>query len=185
MRRISKWIFPVIVFFVAWVACKPIFRVLGYHEWSNAYFELSKLHEGIRSYESEHGRLPDSTKTNQRMTTLWSEDKADLEYFEIPLEENYDIYIELANYSRLKLWAKPPTYIINKDLPDGFGVYLPGEDNASTTGGNDPDDINSWNPNSIDYYHDRLHRSWIIRDIMISLIAAAVAFWACRVKWIA
>ena len=185
MRHLCKWIFPVIVFFITWFACKPVFRVLGYHEWANAYTELSRLHDGILSCESEHGRLADLTKTNQWIASLWSDDETHLDNFEDSFEEDLSMYVDSVNYSRLRLWDQPPRYVISKDLPDGFGIYLLGEDNASRTGGNDPDDINSWNRHSIDYYYDRLHRSWTIRDIVISSIVAAIAFWAFRVKWIA
>ena len=62
-----------------------------------------------------------------------------------------------------------PVYIENNDLPNGFGFCLKGEDGVSTSRGNDPDDVNSWDFQSAQYYRDRVKRSARILVAGISL----------------
>jgi general secretion pathway protein G len=46
-------------------------------------------------------------------------------------------------------WGNDYVYVIpGKHSREGFDVYSLGRDGESTTGGNDPDDINNWDPES-------------------------------------
>lgn len=43
-------------------------------------------------------------------------------------------------------WGRPYSYILDSDLPGGYGIFSRGLDGVSRTVGNDPDDFNSWSP---------------------------------------
>lgn len=43
-------------------------------------------------------------------------------------------------------WGRPYSYILDPDLPGGYGLFSRGSDGISRTVGNDPDDFNSWSP---------------------------------------
>jgi general secretion pathway protein G len=43
-------------------------------------------------------------------------------------------------------WERPYSYVLDSDLPGGYGIFSRGLDGVSRTVGNDPDDFNSWSP---------------------------------------
>jgi type II secretion system protein G len=45
-------------------------------------------------------------------------------------------------------WGHPYSFILDSDLPEGYGIFSRGSDGISRTVGNDPDDFNSWSPTS-------------------------------------
>src|SRR5687768_4202115 len=42
-------------------------------------------------------------------------------------------------------WGNPYVYVLPGPGSNRFGIYSLGKDGASKSGGNDPDDINTWN----------------------------------------
>lgn len=50
-------------------------------------------------------------------------------------------------------WGNEYVYVFpGKNNKPGFDLYSLGEDGESATGGNDPDDVNNWDPESGSYY---------------------------------
>jgi hypothetical protein len=50
-------------------------------------------------------------------------------------------------------WGNDYVYVFpGKNSSEGFDLYSLGEDGKSATGGNDPDDVNNWDPESGSYY---------------------------------
>jgi type II secretion system protein G len=68
-------------------------------------------------------------------------------------------------------WGQPYTYILDSDLPGGFGIFSRGMDGISKTLGNDTDDYNSWSRN---YSYQELNpiqkMPWLLPCIVISSI---------------
>jgi type II secretion system protein G len=57
-------------------------------------------------------------------------------------------------------WGNEFIYVLAPVSADGFGIYSCGEDGVTTSGGNDRDDLNTWNAESPwrAYYDSRLRR---------------------------
>lgn len=45
-------------------------------------------------------------------------------------------------------WGRPYSFILDSDLPGGYGIFSRGPDGISRSVGNDADDFNSWSPSS-------------------------------------
>ncbi|NQU23326.1 MAG: hypothetical protein HQ567_18760 [Candidatus Nealsonbacteria bacterium] len=86
-------------------------------------------------------------------------------------------------------WGNPYRFVRNVRSPDGqhmaIGVYSTGHDGVSRTGGNDPDDINSWDADSMEYYvqerqlRDRVSRTTrgaILTPFIFAVMLACPAF---------
>jgi len=81
-------------------------------------------------------------------------------------------------------WGNAFVYILMPESADGFGIYSCGEDGATTSGGNDRDDLNTWNVQSPwrAYYDIRLRGIEITPSsaagaaIILLVIAASVGF---------
>ena len=52
-------------------------------------------------------------------------------------------------------WGKPYFYITSPSLEYGYGLYSNGRDGVSRSGGNDPDDWNSWSEDHQEEYGQR------------------------------
>jgi hypothetical protein len=73
-------------------------------------------------------------------------------------------------------WGNDYVYVIpgeNDDKLD-FDLYSLGEDRQSATGGNDPDDINNWDPTSGSYYGLGSPTQTIARCVAVAVLATLV-----------
>jgi len=182
-RRIFKWVFPAIVFLLTWLACKPIFKTMGPHTWHRAHLALKELKLCADFYKDDHGRYPPEGEVNRWLEQLWEREGESEASGNSELASFSDLY-HVTSYQRLKRWQVPPVYVVDESIPDGCGFYTVGDDGLSSSNGNDPDDINSWDPSSISFYHRKLWRHREIRDVSVSLGFALIAFVALKIRWI-
>lgn len=73
-------------------------------------------------------------------------------------------------------WSRPFHCVRNQVSADGrvikVGVYSFGEDGHSASEGNDPDDLNSWGPDSGNFYRSRANLRTLWAVIFLSLLFA-------------
>ena len=68
-------------------------------------------------------------------------------------------------------WGLPYSYILDSDLPEGYGLFSRGSDGISRTVGNDPDDFNSWSPTSRGIEpNPTKSMPWLLPGIVLSVI---------------
>jgi len=168
-----------VIFFFVWVACKPVFRTSGNHEWFRAYRELGRLKDGVVWYKEDHEELPNEQLVNGIIMHYWNNRDASSIKTTNSKEEDLSIYLDWVRYEQLRIWDAPPKYVVTKELPEGVGFYLEGEDGTSLSKGNDRDDINSWNYGSTSFYHKKLQREHDLRDLIVSGLFAGIAFILC------
>lgn len=66
-------------------------------------------------------------------------------------------------------WGRPYSFILDSDLPEGYGVFSRGPDGISRTVGNDPDDFNSWSPTSRGIEPNPIvSMPWLIPGVVLS-----------------
>lgn len=140
----------------------------------------------LEFYKETHGSIPEEEVTNRVITKLWTEKDYRSSEFDDPSEDELAMIIGGADYRSLKLWGKPPKYIVSKDLPGGYGLYMEGEDGVTRSNGNDPDDLNSWDVNSRSFYierSEREHKPKRIIYMLCSVGASLLAFIVCNSIW--
>lgn len=59
-------------------------------------------------------------------------------------------WVQVLNRLPLDPWNRPYCYLAGDSFEAGFGLYTCGPDGVSASIGNDPDDQNSWNEESIE-----------------------------------
>lgn len=169
------------VFACSWMAVAYVLRTTGPHTWGNAHSALRGIQEALADYQRETGDTPPIELVEVEILTAW-EHGADA------ISRDYDgrleIAFSLADDRRLRLWDSPPRVVRRPDSPI-FGFYLEGEDGASASQGEDPDDINSWDFGSTSFYYDRLrHRRWISNGLW-AIVPTTLTFivgWVCFVR---
>jgi len=72
-------------------------------------------------------------------------------------------------------WGNDYVYVIpGKNNKLSFDLYSLGEDAQSATGGNDPDDVNSWDPESGSYYPLIDPIRTVIRYVTLLVVATVI-----------
>lgn len=175
-ERMIRFAVAILVGFVAFFVTLPVTRQVFHstmnHTWANAYTELKRLHRGLAEYEQFSGELPDPDRINQEIAKAWAEDFRSYDSAETPEDIYFAPIFRFAVWSHLQVWDKPPKFTETSSSDNGFGFYLEGDDSVSNTQGNDPDDINSWDSDSISFYYDRLRRR---KDTLESGAALCIA----------
>ena len=140
----------------------------------SAEASLRALRSVVLEFDRTCGRLPTKAEglevllyrpTNWPEGVLWS---SFLETTDIPKDG----------------WGNAFVYILIPGSADGFGIYSCGEDGVTTSGGNDRDDLNTWNVQSPwrAYYDGRLRGIEITPSgaagaaIILLVIAASARF---------
>ena len=138
----------------------------GSHEYFRARVALERLHWMIKDYSEEHGNLPDIEGFNALLRERWAlgRDHTPTEVEDDGIAWHLNFIVENAIKDNLQLWNSPPHFVLTSASPDGFGFYLDGEDGLSKSKGQDRDDINSWDPSSTDFYHERRRNRHILRE---------------------
>ncbi len=179
IRNFMIWILPAVVFLLGGFAYGPVFRsTCGGASWVMAHVYLNKLHANMGIYKEMHGTIPEEKIANGVISKLWIEKDYFSIKFDDPAEEKLAMITGGFNYRELKLWGKPPKYIISNDLPDGYGLYMEGEDRVTHSNGNDPDDLNSWDENSSSSYAQRSQREHDQKSTVYMLIVFGTALFA-------
>jgi general secretion pathway protein G len=112
---------------------------------------LHQLHSSIRQFQLEYGRMPTDAEGLMVLVEkppAWSE------------KEEWTQFLEAMPRDR---WGKELRYVTMPKHKWGFGIYSTGADGMTSSGGNDLDDINSWDANKpwIAYYQGKRLRQWI------------------------
>jgi len=130
---------------------------------------LNRFDEHLKFYEQNNEDELTETEVNQWLTSMWKNNgKVDMKSY--PKAENYDFNYSLL-YEHLSRWPDPPRMIVSDSLPNGRGFYILGDDRKSNSEGNDPDDINSWDEHSVDFYYQRHGRK---RKLFYTLVSTCV-----------
>jgi hypothetical protein len=174
-----------LAFLVTWLLCKPLFKTMGPHTWHRAHMALVSMQREAIIYREEHGSLPREDEMNEWLKRLWRDNGHYTTGRNTNVQDAIAEIFDLGHYSRLKRWGDPPVYILSENHPGGGGFYIAGDDGVSSSQGNDPDDINSWDPDSIAFYHRKLWRGREVRDLSISFGVALITFAAFKIRWIA
>ena len=176
-ERMKRWLIALlvtsVVFTLAWRASAYVNRALGPHTWGNAYMTLRMMERRMTSYKKQYGRLPEANRVNVQIEKIWKGDPSYIVDSEDEEALALSTVTEVSAYDRLRVWDRPPRFVVTEASPAGFGFYLEGEDGMSKTEGSDPDDINSWSSESMAFYYDRLRRGRNLRDATIAAIVAA------------
>ena len=140
---------------------------------------LSMMHYWVKCGLETGATLPEEAEYNRHVVEAWKLAQQGESYDEI-FESSYsDCYLALSHMdmqvSRFR-WGRPPIYVVNPELPDGFGFYLLGEDGVSATQGDDPDDINSWNKRSHHFYHKQRMRRKQMEPLRATALVTVVVF---------
>jgi general secretion pathway protein G len=96
---------------------------------------LRLLENTVRSFKETSGRLP----TREEDLSVLIEKPSDW-----PKAIEWTPFLETTELPR-DGWNHDFVYVLNPNLPHGFGVYSCGQDGVTTSHGNDRDDINTWN----------------------------------------
>ena len=78
-------------------------------------------------------------------------------------------------------WGNDYIYVFpGKNNRDGFDLYTLGKDGETATAGNDPDDINNWDPESGRSYYSRteITERTVIRRIGVLVLLVACGIYA-------
>jgi hypothetical protein len=155
-----------------------IFRTSGIHIWANAQFAMRSTAERLSWAADDEAQLPPLDELNAAATEIWRGEPADRANH---YSDNLEFALEGFRDDRLRVWDHAPVIVPAPSGPYEYGLYLAGEDGTSSSGGEDPDDINSWTFGSTSFYYDRLkYRRWI-RNGLWALLPSALAF---RAGWI-
>lgn len=166
------------VFVASWFSASVVLRSKGPHTWGDAQGALRRLQDFAGEFRSEHGHFPDARDLNNEIEQAWRTKDAWSDSISPDLDDDLALVLGLvATDYHLRVWEQPPRFIVDSALPGGCGFFLAGEDQQSSTSGRDPDDLNSWEPSSADFYNKRLHRQRFLRDGLLALPPALVAGW--------
>lgn len=154
-RALHATVWAVIVFWMAFWLIGFVNNSTGNHKWFDTQQDLKRMSFAVKMRDTWSSpidvervnailALPDVTEDTQRGIEWADEDF----WLEVVRED--------ADHGRFqRLFGSPAKFLVSEDLPDGFGFYLEGEDGISASGGNDEDDINSWDVDSRMHYERR------------------------------
>jgi type II secretion system protein G len=91
-----------------------------------------------------------------------------------PNEAPWRVFVE-TEYLPSDGWGNAYVYVLDADLPGGFGVYSCGRDGVTASNGNDPDDLNTWdNSKPLPAYYARRPRKSYRDPPAVALLTAIV-----------
>ncbi|YCM44525.1 hypothetical protein V2O64_00640 [Verrucomicrobiaceae bacterium 227] len=134
-----------------------------------ALWQLESFVDGIIA---EEGARPKDERVNRAIESAFQSEQQE-EPLDPPLSR---LVGEILKDPRLGSLGSPPVFAEKNDLPNGFGFYWKGEDGLSRSGGMDPDDINSWNPESARFYLNRARRTAMLQYAGLAMLPAFVVF---------
>lgn len=114
-----------------------------------AQMEIQVCRSVVELYQKQEGRLPTP-------------------------EEGLKAIASMHGMPAVDPWGHPYAYLRGDGLPDGFGIYSMGPDGVSTTQGNDPDDLNSWNSGATDPQKEK--KKWLMASAGACVLAIIVGF---------
>jgi hypothetical protein len=82
-------------------------------------------------------------------------------------------------------WGNAYVYVLDANLPGGFGIYSCGRDGVTSSNGNDLDDLNTWNyarPWAA-YYEKQMRSDEIRRSAMLLAVTLLVAGGIITLAW--
>jgi hypothetical protein len=171
-RIIVTLVVAIVSFSVALPAVRHVLRTTGNHTWANAHLDLRRLQQRLDHYRTDHGELPAAERINELMAEEWAGNTEFYDGAESDQDIQLSYVIRSARAERIHLWDRPPIFKMTPDSEMGFGFYLEGDDGTSLSAGNDPDDINSWDFDSVAYYYDRLNRRKEAINVGVALVLA-------------
>lgn len=108
-----------------------------------------------------------------------------------PLDENASnrqrmIHMLANDISSWHFKDSLPIYIQTGKSPKGYGFYYVGEDGVSNSNGNDPDDLNSWDESSFNYYTKPHKKMWSIKvfatALFLTLVVLGMMYYLYRIS---
>jgi len=146
-------------------------ELLGLSErkvWDGTQSALWQLERVVDQIIEEEGTRPIEKRVNRAIKSGLQEEPPDS-----PLHRLKE---EISKDPRLDRLSSLPIFVEKDDLSNGFGFYWKGEDGLSRSGGMDPDDINSWDQRSGQFYLDRRQRETMLRYAELAMIPTLVVF---------
>ncbi len=146
----------------------------GDHRYDYMFAELRSLNSIVISHRLETGAaIPDLEAFNRRLDELWSQGPGEHSRLEEEGSEDALIYRILDESRRISsTWSSPPQVASRPDSIFNIAFFHRGPDGVSVTGGEDEDDLNSWDRNSIRYHNQTLHQREI-RNFILSTLAVS------------
>jgi type II secretion system protein G len=100
--------------------------------------------------------------------------------------EDIDSSLSVCYFERLPKdpWRNDYVYVFpGRKSREGFDLYTLGKDGETATAGNDPDDINNWDPESGRSYYLRteITEGTVIRRIGVLVLLVACGVYACGI----
>ena len=128
---------------------------------------LKLLHDATRQFQVDLGRLPTEEEALRALIDRpmdWPDGVPWESYLDTP---------ELPPDA----WGNELVYVLDANLPVGFGIYSPGKDGVTSSRGNDPDDFNTWNIHSpaVAYYQDQRGPDWARAILVYLLLLGGIA----------
>ncbi len=162
------------VFLLSWLILFALFEKEEDPSWHDAWSRMNTCHRYLTEARSAPSQLPEPVQFNAMIQDArqvgfeWNppEDLPTLHY----------LVITILTDPAVCLWGKAPIYIVDEELPGGYGIYLHGEDGVSESRGNDDDDINTWDENSYAHYPEKALKLEVIKYGQFAAIPAILAF---------
>jgi general secretion pathway protein G len=123
----------------------------------------------VKAFKDASGRLP----TREEGLNVLIQKPSDW-----PAAIEWTSFLETAELPR-DGWSHDFIYVLDPNLPHGFGIYSCGQDGVTSSNGNDRDDINTWNVKTSWRTYYRL--SAMVTDRRLALVAVALILAAAGV----
>ena len=158
--------FILILCWTAVVLVTPQVSLASRSRGMRAAADIRGISNALKMYKVDTGKYPTqdqglaplSTKAEGMDSSLW-----------------YGPYLEKG--APKDPWGNDYVYVFpGKNSKEGFDLYSLGEDGESATGGNDPDDVNNWDPESGSYYPDPFRT--IVRRVTLLAFLVVCALYA-------
>lgn len=169
LRRLYSVAVPSVIFFACTVcALFQISRVDGKTGYEDVHSELGYFGRAIYRVIEAEGRRPAEDRVNDVIRSG--------ELVDVDEGADDNLLQELVGAQVGPLNA-PPIYIESNDLANGFGFYITGDDGESKSRGNDPDDVSTWDIESVSRYRSRLIWELRTRYAAMALGPGLIVFW--------
>lgn len=151
---------------------------MGPHPSVEARHGLRRLCLTLEISSYLHGRHPDDETVTSVVNSVWLNRPA---IHKLKQTDEVKFLIEefdKTSYAIADERLGTPIYVVsnsilsNDGVIEGRGFYLVGEDGVSSSHGNDPDDINSWDRKSGSYYDEKGSTLRFIRNVSIASVVA-------------